>query len=479
MDMGGETRFFQSTIPPLEDYVEVVRRVTKRKEAVEEVEWMEALTKRLEGMKILEINSTAIGGGVAEMLYSSVPFLNQLGIRDEWRVMQGNEAFFKVTKTLHNFLQGKYRERDELDPEMQGIYYATLLENVKANIMDSQPDVVVVHDPQPMGLAHFLKRGEIWLWRCHIDIEETYLNRYPILREFLSFWIRDYEASIFSAVHYIISQWSLPKFIIPPFIDPFSIKNRELQPEEVNQVLEKYQIDPKIPIVLQVGRFDPWKGLLDAIHIFRKVREEEVCQLILAGGAAADDPEGEAVLERVQEEAADDPDIHIINLPISDIKQNHFEVNALQRAASVILQLSFKEGFGLTITECMWKQKPVIATPVGGIPLQIRDGLTGFLVNSPTEAEKVLLSLLRDLRNPTRRGNVEKLGRRARRYVGEHFLMPQRVGDYLEAINLLLNAKKKNKWLSPRTIISYHPWFKLRKRREHSFNTFWKSWVGS
>ncbi len=308
---------------------------------VEEVERLEVLARKMEGVRIVELNSTAVGGGVAEMLYSSVPFLNQLGIKDDWRVMRGNEAFFKVTKTLHNLLQGKYQKGEKLSPEMQGIYYTTLEENVKVNIIDSQPDVVVVHDPQPMGLAHLLKRENgIWLWRCHIDIEEAYLNRYPFLRDFLDFWVKDYEASIFSTAHYVISQWPLPKFIIPPFIDPFYIKNKELEPEEIVGVLEKYEIDPKIPIVLQIGRFDPWKGLLDAIHIFNKVRKEEVCQLILAGGTASDDPEGRMVLERIQEEAKGHPDIHILVLSTSDLKQNHFEVNALQRAASVVLQLS-------------------------------------------------------------------------------------------------------------------------------------------
>ena len=413
----------------------------------EETEKLETLAGELKGLKILELNSTAVGGGVAEMLYSSVPFLNMLGIEDEWKVIKGTKPYFEMTKNLHNLLQGK---GDSFTSEMEEIYFSNVKENADANIIDWNPDVVFVHDPQPLGLASYLKKdGETWFWRCHIDIEDT-LAEGSALWDFVSLLTRHYDAVIFSMAHYIISRWPLYTFIIPPFIDPLSEKNRELKPEEIDAVLEKYQIDPKVPIISQIGRFDPWKGIERTIQTYKRVKRDKNCQLILAGGSAADDPEGERMLSEVYEEAKGDPDIHVLNLP----PQSHLEINALQRASRVIMQLSIKEGFGLTVTEALFKEKPVIASPVGGIPVQLRDGETGYFCDTPGLGAQRIIFLLR---NPA---VAELMGTRGRRYVEEHFMLPTRIADCLRAIGDVRYGRRY-----PESIISYHPWFKLSKRK--------------
>jgi trehalose synthase len=404
---------------------------------------------------MLELNSTAFGGGVAEMLSSSVPFLNKLGINDEWRVMKGEEEFFQVTKEIHNLLQGK---RGDLTPQMKEIYFSKLRDNATQNVVDA--DVVLVHDPQPLGLATYLRSTERWFWRCHIDIDENSLKGRPDLWEFINFWAKGYDAAIFSAAYYIISCWPLPKFIIPAFIDPLSEKNRELSQGEIEAVLEKYSIDQSIPIVSQIGRFDPWKGLDRTIETFELAQREENCQLIIAGGLAPDDPEGEEVLAQIYDRTKGEGNIHVLILPLTPISVNAKEINAIQRASKVIFQPSIKEGFGLTVTEALFKAKPVIASSAGGIPLQIREGETGFFFNNVPESAETLVYLLR---NPE---EADEMGRRGRAYVMEHFLLPQRVGDYLKAIDLVVNILGDEK-LNPESIISFHPWFKLPKRKSY------------
>jgi trehalose synthase len=249
----------------------------------------------------------------------------------------------------------------------------------------------------------------------------------------------------------------MPKFIIPPFIDPLSEKNRELTPQEIERVLLKYNIDPKIPMITQIGRFDPWKGIDRTIATYRRVRETEKCQLILAGGLAADDPEGERVLARVYDETKGDDDIHVLNLSMVDRLENWAEVNALQRAASVIMQPSTREGFGLVITEALWKSKPVIAAEVGAIPLQIRDDDTGYFYRTARKAAKKVARLLQ---HPEA---AEEMGRRGRKYVEDHFLLPDRIADCLMAMNMTRNAATNGN-LCSECITSFHPWVKLSKR---------------
>jgi trehalose synthase len=388
------------------------------------------------------------------MLYSQVPFVNQLGLEDEWKVMSGTKPFYQVTKNIHNLLQGK---RGTLTPEMISEYYSVLRENADIYAEDYKnyrPDITIVHDPQPLGLARYLKeRGGIWLWRFHIDVEQDTLEANPALWEFITFWADFYDAVIFSGAHYVVERWPLQKFIIPPFIDPLSAKNKELSPNEIAKVLDKYGIDRSVPLLVQIGRFDPWKGIDTTINAYRIARREINCQLVIAGGMASDDPEGEAIFNQTLEETKEDADIHVIRLP-EDVQVSALEVNALQRAARVILEPSIKEGFGLVITEAMWKGKPVITREVGAIPIQIRGGETGFFI---TSAKKAATKIIRLLRDPYM---AKSVGEKAHNYVKEHFLMPDRVADYLRVLDYFINNEVDRK-----SIISYHPWFKLSKRK--------------
>jgi len=438
--------FCPFSTPSLADYAPIVGE--------EKMERLQRAAERLQGLSLTELNATAQGGGVAEMLFSLVPFLNMLGINAEWKVISGSQDFFECTKGLHNLLQGM---RGAFTPEMEHAYCATLDRCSRSGLIDS-PDVVNIHDPQPLGLAsHLKKTGQTWLWRCHIDIEDLPLEDNPSLWDFMTKWIKHYDAAIFSAAHYIISRWPLPNFIIPPFIDPLSEKNRELSQEEMDRVLAKYEIDPGIPIVAQIGRFDPWKGLHRTVATYRLVRKEVKCQLVIAGGMASDDPEGERVLARIYEDTKDDEDIHILNLPLVNRLENWREINALQRTASVIMQPSTREGFGLVITEALWKGKPLIGSNVGAIPLQLRDGDTGYFYETPRRTAQ---RVIRWLKKP---GDAEIMGRRGREYVREHFLMPDRVSDYLMTIDMSMNGVKSRQ-MPPDCIISFHPWFKMNRR---------------
>ncbi len=434
------------SVNPLEDYIPLVGE--------EKIDKLRELAAKLKGTRIMEVNSTAVGGGVAEMLYSQVPFINELGIEDEWKVMHGTGPFFQVTKNLHNLLQGK---KGTLTTEMIKTYYCVLEENANIYTGDCEnyrPNIVIVHDPQPLGLARYLKKGDQkWLWRFHIDVQGDTLEANPALEKFITFWAGFYDAVMFSGAHYVVDFWPMQKYISPPFIDPLSIKNKELSSDEIAKVLEKYGIDERIPILVQIGRFDPWKGIDTTIQAYKIARQEERCQLIVAGNMASDDPEGEGIFNRFCQETRDEPDIHILRLP-DDVTINALEVNALQRAARIILQPSTKEGFGLVITEAMWKGKPVITREVGAIPIQVRGGETGFFITSAKKAAKRIVCLLN---NPQQ---AESVGRKAHQYVKNHFLMPDRVSDYLRLANYFINGE-----LDEDSIISYHPWYKLSKRK--------------
>ena len=446
--------FCPFSTPPLEAYASILSE--------ENLARLEKAARRLKGLKLLELSATAQGGGVAEMLYSSIPFLNLLGIEAEWKTIRGNKEYFECTKHLHNLLQGM---NGHFTPEMEQTYFRTLLGCANGDLIDYSPDVVIVHDPQPLGLCRYLKRArETWLWRCHIDIEESPVEANPPLWDFITMWAEQYDATIFSAAHYIVSRWPLPKFIIPPFIDPLSEKNRELSQEEIDKVLTKYHIDPEVPIIAQVGRFDPWKGLDRTIATYRLVRKETKCQLILAGGFASDDPEGERILARIYDKTKDDKDIHVLILQLANRLENYVEVNALQRAANVIMQPSTKEGFGLVVTEALWKGKPVIAADVGAIPLQLRDGDTGYFYSTPRKTAQRVTHLLKNPRT------AKIVGRRGRAYVEEHFLLPDRISDYLMAIDIAMSTGQDKK-IPADSIISFHPWFKLSKRRIQASGT--------
>jgi len=439
----GPRRYRPFSAPPLEAYAGIVGE--------QRIERLVQAARKLNGMSLLEINATAVGGGVAEMLYSSIPLIDALGIKVEWRVVSGNREYYEVTKKLHNMLQGM---QDSFTPDMESTYLSTLKASCQRSPIDAGVDVVVAHDPQPLGLPCFSAedRGQTsWIWRCHLDIEEQALKSNAPVWRFMTDWIRRYDAAIFSAARYVVSSWGLPKFIIPPFIDPLSDKNRELSEAEIRRVLHKYQIDPRVPMITQIGRFDPWKGLYRTINTFRQVRRERRCQLILAGGLASDDPEGERIFENIYHSTRNDGDIHLLLLSLDNRQENNLEVNALQRAASVIMQPSTREGFGLVVTEGLWKRKPVVGANVGALPLQIAPGHSGYFYQTPQKTAKTIIALLD---NPV---VAARVGERGRMHVQEHFLMPDRVADYLQAIDLTMNVGR-NGGLPQDAIISSHPW---------------------
>ncbi len=379
------------------------------------------LADKLSPKRLLHINSTKEGGGVAEILNRMVPLLGGLGITVRWEVIRGDQRFFTITKKIHNSLQGL----DETFTGDMWDYHFTVNEK-NARTLDLDADAVFVHDPQPVPLIKFRKNG-LWIWRCHIDVAnpvESVWNR-------VSAYASSYDAAIFS-VSKFARQIPLNEFIITPTIDPLSEKNLDMGQNEVCKVAEKYQIPLDKPLLLQVSRFDRFKDPNGVIRAYRMVKKYNDCRLVLAGSSATDDPEGEAVIREVQEFADGDPDIHILLLPAFSDR----DINALQRMASVVLQKSLKEGFGLTVTEAMWKGKPVIGGNVGGIPTQIMNGVTGFLVNSEEGAAFRIRQLLN---NPDL---AARMGENAREYVRNHFLITRQIRDYLFVWYAMLNKSK-------------------------------------
>ena len=381
-----------------------------------QVQILQRFSERLAGRTFLHVNSTATGGGVAEILHRMLPLLHELGLQPRWAVMEAPPAFYETTKAFHNALQG---QSGPLSPECYQCYLDVNRDN--AARLDLEADFVLIHDPQPAALVETRRSGR-WIWRCHVDVSHP--NR--VVWDFLKGFVERYDAAIFSAPQFAQSL-RIPQFMISPSIDPFSDKNRELTETEINAVLDRHGIPRDKPILLQVSRFDRFKDPLGVIRVYRRVKRFHDCQLVLAGGPASDDPEGERVLEEVQEQAAGDPDIHILMLPpFSDL-----EINALQRAADIVLQKSLREGFGLTVTEAMWKGKPVVAGAVGGIPLQIQDGLTGYLVHSEEGAAYRIRQLLH------RPEEALRIGRAAREHVRRHFLLIRHAQEYLLLLVLL------------------------------------------
>jgi trehalose synthase len=376
----------------------------------EEIRALSRLASQLKGRYFMHINSTSMGGGVAEILHRLVYLFRELGIHASWEVIKGDQPFFEVTKQIHNGLQGM---PVHMTPRMWKIHKDMNAENAKDLSLDA--DLVFNHDPQPAPLVRYRKRGT-WVWRCHIDVSHPHA---AVWKRLLPDVLR-HDAAIFSGAKFA-QKLKIPQFIIAPAIDPLSEKNRELNELEIREVLEAYQIDTGKPILLQISRFDRFKDPVGVIRAYRMVKKSFNCQLILAGGTATDDPEGEAVLSQIREEAKGDPDIHVLLLP----PFSHQVVNALQRTATIILQKSLREGFGLTVTEALWKGKPVIGGAVGGIPLQIQHGITGFLVHS---VEGAAFRIRQLLHNPRLR---ERLGTAGKEHVRRNFLITRQAKDYL------------------------------------------------
>lgn len=386
------------------------------------VESLRQLARHFAGARVVHVNSTRHGGGVAEILDWMIPLMRDLGLRADWEVLNGHDAFFAVTKAMHNGLQGQDVPFDAAAQETYREVNRREAERLRSSLADA--DYVFIHDPQPAALRSMSNgaRGH-WIWRCHIDVSAPHRAIWKFLRPYLE----SYEASIYSLPRYAIPM-PHPQFIIAPSIDPLSDKNRPLSADEREKSLTGFRLDSDRALLLQVSRFDAFKDPIGVIKAYRLVSRHLPVQLVLAGGGAADDPEGERMLQAVREAAGDDPHIHILALP----PDAHVTINALQRAADIVIQKSLREGFGLTVTEGMWKGKPVIGGNVGGIRLQVFDHRTGFLVNTPEGAAQRILYLL------SHRRELGDMGQRAREFVRENFLLTRHLREYL---TLMLGLK--------------------------------------
>lgn len=399
----------------IEDYAKIIRP--------QNFDEIMLLAEKVAGKRVKMVNSTAVGGGVAEILTRTVPLLNELGIRTKWDVIKGSGEFFGVTKAFHNGLHGT---KTTINQQMFDIFNET----TKANLaeMNFEDDVVIIHDPQPAGLIAAREKSKAkWVWRCHIDTSHPQDNVWMFLKSL----VEKYDASIFSTP-WFAKELPIPQYFIYPAIDPLAEKNRELSIHEINAVLQKYKIDRSRPIITQISRFDYLKDPLGVIETYKLVKKHIDCQLVLAGGGATDDPEGGQVLKEVQEAASKDKDIYVLLLPpFADL-----EINALQRASTVVLQKSLREGFGLTVTEALWKAKPVVASAVGGITLQVIHNFTGMLVHSIEGAAYQIRYLIN---NPQ---VAKKLGEYGKEHVREKFLITRKLRNYLLLLIALDNPGK-------------------------------------
>ena len=370
------------------------------------------LAEKAAGKHVRMVNSTAVGGGVAEILTRVVPLYNELGIKTKWDVIKGSGPFFGVTKTFHNALHGV---KSDISEEMFKVFQETTAANLAEMSFDE--DVVIVHDPQPAGLIAAKERSKAkWVWRCHIDTSHPQADVW----DFLKGYIEKYDASVFSTP-WFAKKLAAPKYFIYPAIDPLSEKNRDLSAAEIETVARKYKLDRSRPIITQISRFDQLKDPLGVIEAYKLVKRHNDCQLVLAGGGATDDSEGGQVLNQVQEAAKNDADVHILLLPpYADL-----EINALQRASTVIVQKSLREGFGLTVTEALWKTRPVVASAVGGITLQVIHNFTGLLVHS---IEGTAYQIRYLINNPQA---AQKMGEYGREHVREKFLITRKLRNYL------------------------------------------------
>jgi len=385
----------------IEDYIPIVGQSI--------IDDLKLIAERLRGKSIQHINSTAVGGGVAEILNRMVPLLQQLGVETRWDVIKGGAQFFEVTKKFHNALHGGPVELTKRDFE---IFLETGQYNVED--LDTRGDIVFVHDPQPILLVKKKKENK-WIWRCHVDVSEPNEEVWNFLVEYI---IR-YDSAVFSAPDFS-RKLPIRQFLIAPSIDPLGDKNKELPQETIDSVFEKYQIPKNKPIITQISRFDRLKDPVGVLEAYREVRKYIDCHLVLAGGGASDDPEGAAVYAEVKEKAKGDKNVHILLLP-----QNDIEINALQRGSTVIVQKSLREGFGLTVAEGLWKAKPVVASNVGGIPLQIKHKYSGLLCHSVQGAAFAIKQLLN---SPA---YAKKLGENGREHIRNNFLITRHLRDYM------------------------------------------------
>lgn len=399
---------------PLDDYAALL--------GAGEIDELRVLAKPLRGRSIEMINSTAVGGGVAEILNRLVPLAEELELNMRWDVMTGGDDFYGVTKSFHNALHGAPYHAEPKDFE---IFLACNERNRARLPLDAE--FMIIHDPQPAALIDGRKKnGNHWAWRCHIDLSHPHRQVWDFLEKFVA----RYDAALFSSPEFS-RELPIPQYLFYPAIDPLSEKNRDLDAEFVAQTLSRYQINPLRPILTQISRFDRLKDPVGVIRAYRIVKRYFDCQLVLAGGSASDDPEGEVVLEEVQREANGEADIHILELPA----WAPLEVNALQRASTIVIQKSLREGFGLTVSEALWKKKPVVASAVGGIPVQIIHKHTGLLAHS-VEGTAYQIRFL--LSHPE---IAAKLGENGYQHVKENFLITQKLKRYMTLLLAMSRAK--------------------------------------
>jgi len=404
--------------PHLDDYRDIVGQSN--------IDILRFLARDLKGKTIKMVNSTAVGGGVAEMLNRLIPLLTELEVRTHWDVITGGNDFFEVTKAFHNALHGASYE---LTKAAKNVFLMYNEQNRERLRFDEQ--MVVIHDPQPLPLVLSRdKHPAHWVWRCHIDLSNPNESVWEFLRPF----VEQYDAAIFSSQSFA-RQLPLPQYLFYPCIDPLSEKNKELTEEQIQKVCDEFGIDRARPIVTQVSRFDRLKDPVGVVQAYKLAKKYVDCQLVLAGGGATDDPEGAAVLNEVKEAAGDDPDIIILDLP----PWCAFEINAIQRASTIIVQKSLKEGFGLTVTEALWKGKPTIAGAVGGIPNQIIHKLTGVLVHSVEGCAFQIRYLL------THPEFARTIGLNGREHVKENFLMTADVKRWLLLLRFLEEGKERRR----------------------------------
>jgi len=383
------------------------------------------LAAPLQGRRVLHVNATSFGGGVAEILYTLLPLMNDVGLQAEWQVLTADNEFFNVTKSFHNGLQGA---PVELTGKVRSTYEDVNRRN--AAQLSGNYDFVVIHDPQPCAMrAWTATDGEAatrWIWRCHIDTSTPDRALYDYLLPF----IRRYDRAIYTMADYAPDGLGIPLEVVPPAIDPLAPKNMTLVPDDAHYIVRQFGIDVDRPLLLQVSRFDPWKDPLGVVDAYRlvKARWPEV-QLALIGSMASDDPEGWEYLEKLHRYVGGDPDVYVLS-NLDNI--GSVEVNAFQSHAAVVLQKSTREGFGLTVSEGLWKARPVVAGNVGGIPLQIEDGVTGFLVDSSAACAERCLEIL------DRPEWARSMARKGKEHVREHFLTPRLLRDYLRIFNELL-----------------------------------------
>ncbi|ABS60316.1 MULTISPECIES: glycosyltransferase [Fervidobacterium] len=390
--------------------------------AKDDVEKIFEIGKKMKGLKVVHVNATAYGGGVAELLMTIVPLMRDAGVDASWEVLEAPMEFFNVTKKLHNTLQGA---DIEITDEEWALYEKVNEENAKKLNLDA--DVIIIHDPQPAYIPLYKSGNAHYIWRCHIDTSTPNLKVWNRLTSKMNM----YKKALFHIMDYVREPFDKIAVEFPPSIDPLSPKNREMSKEELEKIAKTYNIDMTKPLITVVARFDPWKDLFSSIDVYRKVKEKFDVQLAIVSAMAKDDPEGWIFFEDVLRYAGTDKDI----LFLTDLKGvGHLEVNGIQRLSTIGLHTATREGFGLVISEMMWKQHPVVARPVGGVKIQIDDGINGYLRNDVNELSEAIVDLL------SNKQILEKMGKNAKEKVRSTYLSTAHVKRYFEVIESVING---------------------------------------